>query len=140
MPLAARTASRMAVTTPSFGLMSPRDLPPGLVDDVAEALERPPALAARAEVHLFAGYVGPLRTVESADPPPGHPRLLVWGTEDARHPIDFVLFDQQADDRATNQLFVIAILLGTAIPCLVHALQLALRSKPPRESAAGAGR
>lgn len=56
----------------------------------------------------------------------------MWGTEDVLNPVAFVLFDQQAEDRARNQLFVIAILLGTAASCVVAALQSALRLRPSR--------
>ena len=39
------------------------------------------------------------------------------------------MFDQEADDKARNGLFVIAILLSTAAACVVAAMQVILRGK-----------
>lgn len=131
VPLAVQAGARTAVVMPGYSLADPTHWG-SLRDTIAAALGKPPARPDKVDITVDAGYAGLLRTIQNAYPPLAEPSRLLWGTEDVRNSVSFVLFDQQAEDRARNQLFVIAILLGTATSCVVAALQSALRLRPSR--------
>ena len=129
-PWAVASASRAAVSTPSFVA----DLAPGAlgVDGqavVARALGTQPQRPAHASIVFDGGELGPLRSMSGASPSPAAPGTPRWTATGVLPDISYVVFDQSADDAARNGLFVVAILLGTATACGVGAMQSLLHSR-----------
>ncbi|HEY3469979.1 MAG TPA: hypothetical protein VGL47_32945 [Amycolatopsis sp.] len=88
-------------------------------------------------VSVDCGVLDPLKTVTQATPPLILPNQLRWQAQDKLGPISFATFDQGDEDRARNVLFVIAILLGAAVACLVAALQALLKAAHRPTSTSG---
>ncbi|MFF0146082.1 hypothetical protein ATK36_0579 [Amycolatopsis sulphurea] len=88
------------------------------------AAVRPRALT----VHVDSGTLSPLETVTQAAPPLQVPNQLSWLGHGELGPITYATLDQGAEDRSRNVLFVVAILLGTAVACLVAALQVLIKA------------
>lgn len=122
-PIAARSASRTAVTFPSYGAGTRY----GLDEDeraLLEAGDRPITRPPRSlHVALDAGSLFGLQTVTQADPPLENPHQLTWQADDQLGQVSYATFDQSADDIARNKLFAVAIFLGTAAACLISAMQ-----------------
>jgi hypothetical protein len=88
-----------------------------------------PHAPARLDVTVDARLASGERTIAEVSPPLEQDRhSLVWRSRDDVLPTIFLLqFDQQADDRARNGFFGIAILLGMAGACLLAVVQSIVR-------------
>jgi hypothetical protein len=65
--------------------------------------------------------------ITQASPPLDRPDRLTWHGH-SEMDITYATFDQGEEDRARNILFVVAVLLGAAVACLVAALQVLLKA------------
>ncbi|SEC66549.1 hypothetical protein SAMN04489727_4603 [Amycolatopsis tolypomycina] len=122
-------ASRSVVSLPAVHAASPRRLhqPSNVVQIVGHLLVSPRSLA----ISVDGGNLDPLVTVTQASPPLEVQNKLFWSAQNELVGITYSTFDQGAEDRSRNVLFVIAILLGAATACLVAAMQVLLRMNPP---------
>jgi hypothetical protein len=115
-PIAARSASRAAVTFPRYGAGSEDGLDGVrgslLTSGTGAKVYSPGSL----HIALEAGFVFGLETVTQADPPLVDPRHLTWES-------DFGL------GSVSYKLFTVAIFLGTAQACLISAMQLVISGR-----------
>ncbi|GAB3901774.1 hypothetical protein ACFQ1S_10895 [Kibdelosporangium lantanae] len=124
----ASSASRSVASLPSItsGSLPDRfhDDLPDIMQSVGFSLFKPLSAA----ISVDCGTLDPLKTVTQASPPLQEPNQLSWRAQDKLGPITYATLDQGKEDRSRNVLFVVAILLGAAVACLVAALQAALKA------------
>jgi hypothetical protein len=118
------SASRSVVSLPEITSESPNTIHADIQSATGYSAIPPRSLA----ISVDCGQLSPLKTVTQAAPPLAIPTQLTWEAHRRLGPIAYATFDQAEEDRSRNFLFIIAILLGTAVACLVASLQVLLKA------------
>jgi hypothetical protein len=118
----ASSASRSVVSLPPISLHAFKKVNLESADGFTTVTPKSLALS------VSCGPLGPLETVTQATTPLAVPNQLLWRAEESLGPITYATLDQGNEDRSRNALFVVAILLGAAVACLVAAVQTLLKT------------